>query len=349
MVKTRRTVPNGSEEEEDSVGTRTYPTRSKELLGLRIFGKLGPDRAESKPEADCPLLEQLRSTREVTSKQLDRLRHLETALRPPQTLIPLGTLTDRDQLFLCQICSHAFDQKVRRPLCLPCGHTICKECTKMIAASNVRGLCPFDRRELPMDLSMLPGNQGILEHMVLRSRRTVLLCTTHTRPFVAFNPISGSLLCGSCLILQRDCPCFPLDSAQANTHRSVLYTRLLSLLTKATNYLALWKHVSQLLDIYSADPMDVYGSIYEHKQFAEVLGDIDDAVIDLSEIVEEIVNAMEGRMAQLAAVVTGWTALSTQEQFSVQLEDMYQPEAALPVLRLANLLLHIPLTYFPSV
>lgn len=349
MVKTRRTVQEGSEEEEESVGPHAYPTRSKELLGLRISGKLGAGHGDSKPEADCPLLDQLRVTREVASKQLDRLRLLETALRPPQTLIPSGALTDRDQLFLCQICSHAFDQKVRRPLCLPCGHTICKECTKMIAVSNIRGLCPFDRKELPLDINGLPGNMGVLEHMALRSRQPVLLCTTHTRPFVAFNPISGRLLCGVCLILSEDCLCFPLDSAQANAHRSSLYTRLLSLLTKATNCLALWKHVSQLLDIYSADPMDVYGSIYEQKQFAGVLGDIDDAVFDLSEIVEEIVGAMEERVAQLAAVQTGWTALSPQEQFSVLMEDVYQTEAALPVLRLANLLLNIPLTYFPSV
>lgn len=350
MVKTRRTVLDDSEGDEDSVEPREYPTRSKELLGLRISGKMGNSHRDSRAESDFPLLDELRSIKEATNKQLDQLRHLETALRPPQTLIPSGTLTDKDQLFLCQICSHAFDLGTRRPLCLPCGHTICRECTKMIAASNIRGFCPFDRKELPLDIKMLPGNQGVLEQMALRSRQPALLCAAHTRPFIAFNPNSGSLLCGVCVILNCNLPYLPLDSDQANEHRSALYTRLLGLMVQAQQYLSLWKHVSQLLDIYSADPMDVYGSIYEQKQFAEVLGDIDDAVFDLSEIVEEIEGFVEERVVQLAAVQSEWNTLCTQEQFLLQLEDVYETESVMQVLRLANRLLRIPLTYpLPSV
>jgi hypothetical protein len=220
----------------------------------------------------------------------------------------------------------------------------------MISVSSIRGLCPFDRKELPLDIKTLPGNQGVLEQMALRSRQPTLLCTAHTRPFIAFNPTSGGLLCGVCVILNSNLPYLPLDSDQANEHRSALYTRLLGRLVQAQHYLALWKHVSQLLDIYSADPMDVYGSIYEQKQFAEVLGDIDDAVFDLSEIAEEIVGLVEERVVQLAAVQSEWNTLCTQEQFSLQLEDVYQTEAVMQVLRLANRLLRIPLTYpLPSV
>ena len=348
MVKTRRTVQDNSAGEEDLQAPHLYPTRSKELNGLRITGKLIPSHKELREDADCPLLRQLEMIREEAKKQLDRLQDLVTVLNQPLILIPNGTLTERDQLFLCQICSHSFDHKVRRPLCLPCGHTICHECTKMISSSNLRGFCPFDRKDLPSDLTQLPVNQAVLEQFSLHSKPPSLLCTAHNSPFVAYNPLSRQLLCGACILIQNDNVCFPLNSDQAQAYQKTQYEGLVRLATQVQNYLALWKHFSELLDVYSADPMDVYGSIYEQKQFAEVLGDIDDAVYDLSELTEEIIGLAEERLAQMVVVQSEWDTLTPQEQFSLQLEDVYRSETLTPVFRLAVQLLDIPLSYQSS-
>ena len=41
----------------------------------------------------------------------------------------------------CPVCENGFDLKVRLPISLSCGHSICQECL----ATLHRGQCPFDQ------------------------------------------------------------------------------------------------------------------------------------------------------------------------------------------------------------
>jgi len=44
----------------------------------------------------------------------------------------------------CSICSEAYDTKIRVPIVLWCGHTLCKECLdKLLVNKNIE--CPFDK------------------------------------------------------------------------------------------------------------------------------------------------------------------------------------------------------------
>ena len=45
----------------------------------------------------------------------------------------------------CKICHDSFDSTTRRPLILPCGHTFCEYCLKIIYKSN-QVKCPFDKK-----------------------------------------------------------------------------------------------------------------------------------------------------------------------------------------------------------
>ncbi|XP_060519847.1 roquin-1 [Cylas formicarius] len=59
----------------------------------------------------------------------------------------------------CPVCCNAFDDKLRSPISLGCGHTICKACL-----SNLhRKQCPFDQTTISIDIENLPVNTALLQ------------------------------------------------------------------------------------------------------------------------------------------------------------------------------------------
>lgn len=59
----------------------------------------------------------------------------------------------------CPVCCNAFDDKLRSPISLGCGHTICKGCL-----SNLhRKQCPFDQTLISVDIENLPVNTALLQ------------------------------------------------------------------------------------------------------------------------------------------------------------------------------------------
>jgi hypothetical protein len=78
----------------------------------------------------------------------------------------LHSLPDRELLALqamerpfleCEICFFEYNETLRRPLSLPCGHTFCKSCVQSLR--NL--LCPEDRTPFK-DIDKLPTNYLIL-------------------------------------------------------------------------------------------------------------------------------------------------------------------------------------------
>ena len=59
----------------------------------------------------------------------------------------------------CPICENDFDAKVRLPISIKCGHTVCKTC---LSISLQRGICPFDQTQLSHPINKLPINTAIL-------------------------------------------------------------------------------------------------------------------------------------------------------------------------------------------
>nr|CAI5860090.1 unnamed protein product [Callosobruchus analis] len=59
----------------------------------------------------------------------------------------------------CPVCCNSFDEKLRSPISLGCGHTICKGCL-----SNLhRKQCPFDQTNISIDIENLPINTALLQ------------------------------------------------------------------------------------------------------------------------------------------------------------------------------------------
>lgn len=59
----------------------------------------------------------------------------------------------------CDICYHTYDQTVRLPLQLDCGHTYCKSC--LLQARS--GDCPTCRTRLSRNVSLLRPNYALLQ------------------------------------------------------------------------------------------------------------------------------------------------------------------------------------------
>ncbi|XP_022094877.1 uncharacterized protein LOC110981556 [Acanthaster planci] len=59
----------------------------------------------------------------------------------------------------CPVCYNEFDENVRRPISLGCGHTVCKMCLGKFH----RKQCPFDQTEITRDIDELPANYALLQ------------------------------------------------------------------------------------------------------------------------------------------------------------------------------------------
>ncbi len=59
----------------------------------------------------------------------------------------------------CPVCFNEFDENVRRPISLGCGHTVCKMCLRQLHQKQ----CPFDQTEIVRDIEELPANYALLQ------------------------------------------------------------------------------------------------------------------------------------------------------------------------------------------
>ncbi|XP_050312443.1 roquin-1 isoform X2 [Anthonomus grandis grandis] len=66
----------------------------------------------------------------------------------------------------CPVCCNAFDDKLRSPISLGCGHTVCRGCL-----SNLhRKQCPFDQTLITIDIENLPVNTALLQLVGLNAK-----------------------------------------------------------------------------------------------------------------------------------------------------------------------------------
>ncbi|XP_067845725.1 roquin-1-like [Heptranchias perlo] len=75
----------------------------------------------------------------------------------------------------CPICCQTFDENIRKPISLGCGHTVCKMCLNKLH----RKACPFDQTTINTDIDMLPVNSALLQLVgaQILEPQPVTLCT----------------------------------------------------------------------------------------------------------------------------------------------------------------------------
>lgn len=59
----------------------------------------------------------------------------------------------------CPVCCNPFDDKLKKPISLSCGHSICKGCLTHLH----RKQCPFDQTNINIDIECLPINSALLQ------------------------------------------------------------------------------------------------------------------------------------------------------------------------------------------
>ncbi|KAL1023185.1 hypothetical protein UPYG_G00037420 [Umbra pygmaea] len=79
------------------------------------------------------------------------------------------------EFLLCPICTQLFEENVRKPISLGCGHTVCKMCLNKLHRKE----CPFDQTRITADdIELLPVNTALLQLVggqVPKRQRTTLL------------------------------------------------------------------------------------------------------------------------------------------------------------------------------
>ncbi|XP_041133864.1 roquin-1-like isoform X3 [Polyodon spathula] len=63
------------------------------------------------------------------------------------------------EFLLCPICTQTFEETIRKPISLGCGHTVCKMCLNKLH----RKACPFDQTTISTDIEQLPVNTALLQ------------------------------------------------------------------------------------------------------------------------------------------------------------------------------------------
>ncbi|KAJ8395477.1 hypothetical protein AAFF_G00032110 [Aldrovandia affinis] len=63
------------------------------------------------------------------------------------------------EFLLCPICTQTFEETIRKPISLGCGHTVCKMCLNKLH----RKACPFDQTTINTDIEQLPVNTALLQ------------------------------------------------------------------------------------------------------------------------------------------------------------------------------------------
>lgn len=76
----------------------------------------------------------------------------------PNTTMPVQA-PQWTEFLLCPICTQTFEETVRRPISLGCGHTVCKMCLNKLH----RKACPFDQTAISTDIEQLPVNTALLQ------------------------------------------------------------------------------------------------------------------------------------------------------------------------------------------
>jgi len=81
------------------------------------------------------------------------------------------------EFLLCPICTQTFEETVRRPISLGCGHTVCKMCLNKLH----RKACPFDQTAISTDIEQLPVNTALLQLVGGQVRCLCLFVQNHTQ------------------------------------------------------------------------------------------------------------------------------------------------------------------------
>lgn len=101
----------------------------------------------------------------------------------------------------CKVCHEKYDQSLRLPLSLPCGHTFCEYCLKNIISVNIIK-CPLDKKSFNFPkFSDIPKNDQVLIALSPAYLEKGEKCETHKNQIIRFFCVKEKeRICQDCLL-----------------------------------------------------------------------------------------------------------------------------------------------------
>ena len=212
---------------------------------------------------------------------------------------------------LCPICSNTFGSAVREPICLPCGHTICRECTTKIRQTPTRGMCPYDRKEFFTQIDALPVNFAILSMIDSRTKIVKRLCCRHKKELIGYSPDDDELLCGVCLFEKKGQVCYQFTSEQARCKSTEKRQEVENASKALITQQELWSHCQAITDL-TLNTLKTFEETSEEKPLTEMAK-------GLRDVFAEVSGKKQEHLAELERVMAGWEAMSFPEKLSCRI------------------------------
>ena len=129
-----------------------------------------------------------------------------------------GNLSEDDELPMCGICFNPYDEEKHVPLSLPCGHTVCQQCTDDILKSDTQCLCPqcrepFTKYQVKKNIELLHAI-SLLKKLKIQAAKggaSQLISKAKSSFTPSSNASSDVTICSVCneeekCIVCADCP-----------------------------------------------------------------------------------------------------------------------------------------------
>jgi len=226
MVKTRNSSKQISPNSEDG-STASNDSKSDYLYPYLSPGSQPSEACKFEQSRKPKASSKFKQNNELLSKTIKTLKEdMETSSDMLSFLSSSKPSNCKDlsyAKFSCSMCGSVYEQDSRLPVCLPCGHSLCKECSISNKTSPLKGKCPFDGKEYYYIIDKMPVNFAVLEG--LREGKGIL-CQEHQLTIVGFCKDHHELLCGKCIFLHKDHQIIDIESSEAEEVASQVYTKL---------------------------------------------------------------------------------------------------------------------------
>lgn len=146
--------------------------------------------------------------------------------------------------YKCPLCSKVYAQGQLEPICLPCGHTFCRQCLVKLKTTSWSGSCPYDSTEFFFINDFLPVNYSLLE---CDSDPYPNTCLKHNSSLIAFCIDDLRLLCGKCLFSHYTHRIIELSSDKALEISKQNLENFKKLEIKLKDLLVCWEEYRNLL------------------------------------------------------------------------------------------------------
>lgn len=194
--------------------------------------------------------------------------------------------------YKCPLCYEIYAQGKFEPICLPCGHTFCRQCLSKLKNSLWSGKCPFDSVEFYLINDLLPVNYSLLD---CDSDPCPNTCPEHNSSLIAFCVDDLKLLCGRCLFSHHGHRLIELSSEKASEISKQNLENFKKLEYKLKELLISWGNYRDLL-VGDGEPFKCV--LTEH-------------VLKLRKVESDIVHEIHERTERLIGVIQDYQEVLT--------------------------------------